>query len=121
MVLVSATPYFPAQAALSCAAIPIPLSDDMWELLRRRHPGGDRQIQALMASTRAFADSYGDLNSTPPLLSRIQATLIVQGDRDPLYSVELSIEMARAIPQSALWIIPNGGHVPVMENAGPNS
>lgn len=52
---------------------------------------------------------------TPPLLSTIQArTLIVQGDRDPLYPVELSVEMARAIPHSRLWIIPNAGHGPVI-------
>lgn len=40
-------------------------------------------------------------------------TLIVQGDRDPLYPVELSVEMAKAIPQSSLWILPNSGHVAV--------
>jgi pimeloyl-ACP methyl ester carboxylesterase len=40
--------------------------------------------------------------------------LIVQGDRDPFYSVDLSVEMARAIPQSSLWIVPEGGHCPVI-------
>ena len=67
---------------------PDSLSDRDWETMRRRHPGGDSQIQALLASVRAFADSYDDLNFTPPYLSTIQArTLIVQGDRDPLYPV----------------------------------
>jgi len=37
----------------------------------------------------------------------------VQGDRDPLYPVEISVEMARAIPRSSLWIVPNGGHGPI--------
>jgi pimeloyl-ACP methyl ester carboxylesterase len=51
---------------------------------------------------------------TPPLLATITAkTLIVHGDRDPLYPVELALEMYRAIPQSALWVVPNGGHGPV--------
>ncbi|HXY49628.1 MAG TPA: alpha/beta hydrolase [Terriglobales bacterium] len=57
---------------------------------------------------------------TPPSLSTIQArTLIVQGERDPLYPVELSVEMARAIPQSSLWIVPNAGHGPVIGERWP--
>jgi pimeloyl-ACP methyl ester carboxylesterase len=85
------------------------------ELLRRRHPGGDSQIKAILASTTAFADSYDDMNFTPAYLSTIQArTLIVQGDRDPLYPVEISLEMAKAIPHSSLWILPNSGHGPVI-------
>jgi len=73
------------------------------------------QIHALLASTEAFAESYDDMNFTPPHLATIRArTLIVQGDRDPLYPVELSLEMAQAIPQSSLWIVPSGGHGPVL-------
>ena len=60
------------------------------------------------------------MSFTPPHLATIQArTLIVQGDRDPLYPVELSVEMARAIPQSSLWIVPNGGHGPVIGERWP--
>ena len=120
MVLVSATSYFPAQARPVMRRYPETLSPQDWELLRRRHPGGDPQIQALMASVRSFADSYDDLNFTPPYLSTIQArTLIVQGDRDPLYPVEISVEMARAIPRSSLWIVPNGGHGPISGDRWP--
>jgi pimeloyl-ACP methyl ester carboxylesterase len=55
------------------------------------------------------------MNFTPPHLATIQArALIVQGDRDPLYPVELSVEMAKAIPQSSLWVVPNAGHGPVI-------
>ena len=71
--------------------------------MRRRHPGGEAQVNAILASTKAFADSYDDMNFTPPYLSTIAArTLIVQGDRDLLYPVEISVEMAKAIPQSSL-------------------
>lgn len=90
------------------------LPEQEWENLRRRHPGGESQIKALLATARAFADSYDDLRFTPPHLSTIEArTLIVQGDRDPFYPVEISIEMFRAIPRSSLWIVPNGGHGPI--------
>ncbi len=115
MALVSATPYFPAQARTIMRRYSDSLPEQEWERLRRSHPGGEPQIKALLTNTAAFADSYDDMNFTPPYLSTIQArTLIVQGDRDPLYPVEISLEMARAIPQSSLWIIPNRGHGPVI-------
>jgi pimeloyl-ACP methyl ester carboxylesterase len=59
------------------------------------------------------------MNFIPPYLSTIKArTLIVQGDRDPLYPVEISVAMAKVIPQSSLWVIPNGGHVPFTGSNG---
>lgn len=120
MVLVSATPYFPAQARAFMGRYADSLPDQQWEILRRRHPGGDAQVKALLASTTAFANSYDDMNFTPPYLATIQArTLIVQGDRDPLYPVEISLEMAKAIRQSSVWIIPNGGHGPVIGDRWP--
>ena len=48
------------------------------------------------------------------MLSKIKAkTLVIQGDRDPLYPIELTIDMYKGIPNAYLWIIPNGGHVPI--------
>jgi len=115
MVLVSATPYFPAQARQIMSEYTKNLPDMEWARLRNSHPGGDSQINALLASTAAFADTYDDQNFTPPLLATIKArTLIIQGDRDPLFPVELSVDMAKAIPNSSLWIIPAGGHGPVI-------
>ena len=115
MVLVSATPYFPVQARTIMSQYRDHLPEEQCAVLRRRHPGGDEQIKAILASAKSFATSYEDLSFTPPLLSTIQArTLIVQGDRDPLYGVELSVEMAKAIANCHLWIIPNAGHGPVL-------
>ena len=115
MVLVSATPYFPMQARTIMSQYGDNLPEEQWEILRRRHPAGDAQIKAILASTKSFASSYDDLNFTPPLLSTIKArTFIIQGDRDPLYPVELSVEMSKAIPNSRLWIAPNAGHGPVV-------
>jgi pimeloyl-ACP methyl ester carboxylesterase len=91
------------------------LPQEQWEILRHRHPGGDAQIKAILASTKSFATSNDDLNFTPPLLFTIKArTFLIQGDRDPLYPVDLSLEMFKAIPNSRLWIIPNAGHGPVI-------
>lgn len=87
------------------------LSERQREALRRCHAGGDAQIEALLASAEALADSSHDMSFTSPHPSTILArTLIVQGDRDPLYPVEMSLEMAKAIPRSGLWIVPNSCH-----------
>jgi pimeloyl-ACP methyl ester carboxylesterase len=120
MVLVSATPYYPTQARPIMRRYRSSLPESQWEILRRRHPGGDAQIDAILASTEGFADSYDDMTFTPPHLATIRArTLIVQGDRDPLYPVELSVEMAKSIPQSSLWIVPGSGHGPVIGERWP--
>ena len=120
MVVVSATMYFPTQAreimrrVLTAETQP----PQEWESMRQRHKLGDQQIVALWDWTRGMEHSYDDMNFTPRALSRIVArTLIVYGDRDPLYPVEMALEMYRAIPRSALWVLPNGGHGPVFLGA----
>jgi pimeloyl-ACP methyl ester carboxylesterase len=119
MVLVSATMYFPEQARTIMRHVPVEnQSAAEWEAMRKRHKLGDEQIIALWNWQRAMKDSYEDMNFTPPSLARIKAsTMIVYGDRDPLYPVEMAIEMYRAIPRSALWVIPNSGHGPVFLDA----
>jgi len=115
MVLVSATTYFPTQAREIMRAYSIDmLPEPEREALRRRHPGGPAQIDALFAQARAFADSYDDLNFDRGNLARITArTLIVQGDRDPFYPLQISVDMAAAIPHSSLWVVRGGGHGPI--------
>ncbi len=115
MVLVSATPYFPEQARRIMREVtPENRSDEEWEQMRQWHKHGDEQIRAIWRQTNAFKDSYTDLNFTPPYLLTITArTLIVHGDRDPLYPVNLALEMYSAIPRSSLWVIPGGGHGPI--------
>ncbi len=121
MVLVSAPPYFPAQAR----AIQRQASEAMFgraelDLMLKRHVGGREQLQQLLAHARGLADSYADVNFTPSLLGTITAdTLIVFGDRDPLYPVSLAFELHSAIPKSHLWVVPNGGHGPVFGDRAP--
>jgi pimeloyl-ACP methyl ester carboxylesterase len=119
MVTVSSTMYFPEQARAIMRLIPVgnqPPSE--WETMRKRHTLGDDQIAALWEWQRGMSVSYDDMNFTPPSLSRITApTLIVYGDRDFLYPIEMGVEMYRAMPKSALWVIPNGGHGPVFMDA----
>jgi pimeloyl-ACP methyl ester carboxylesterase len=75
---------------------------------------GDPQIRELATQFAGFRDSYDDMNFTAPFLGTIRArTLIVHGDRDEFFPVDIPVEMYRAIPGAALWIVPRGGHVPV--------
>jgi pimeloyl-ACP methyl ester carboxylesterase len=115
MVVVSAPPYFPAQTRIIQRQFSeASLSQQDLEQMSRRHAGGERQIKELFAHGRGFAERYDDVNFTPPYLSRITArTLIVYGDRDPLYPVSLAFELHEAIPASHLWVVPNGGHGPI--------
>jgi pimeloyl-ACP methyl ester carboxylesterase len=115
MVIVSATPYFPQQAreVMRAAAVTDHPADE-WAQMRSRHLGGDDQIRALWRLPERFAATHDDMSFTPPLLSTITArTLVVSGDRDPFYPVELAVEMYRAIPRSELWIVPREGHGPI--------
>jgi len=121
MVVVSATMYFPEQARAIMRQVPVeaqPASE--WETMRKRHELGDDQIKALWEWQRGMKDSYDDMNFTPPSLNKITATtLIVYGDRDFLYPVEMAVEMYRAIPRASLWVVPNGGHGPVFVDYAP--
>jgi pimeloyl-ACP methyl ester carboxylesterase len=120
MVVVSATMYFPEQARAIMRQIPAAGNQPQqeWETMRKRHKLGDEQIMALWDWTHGMQDSYDDMNFTPPVLSRITAsTLIVYGDRDPLYPIEMALQMYRAIPRSALWVIPKAGHGPIFFDA----
>lgn len=121
MVLISAPPRFPEP----CRAIQRQFSEAMLppaelERLRRRCKRGEQQMRELFAYARSFAEDYDDVNFTAADLGRITAdTLIVFGDRDPLYPVSLATELYAAIPRSWLWIVPNGGHGPVFRDHAP--
>jgi pimeloyl-ACP methyl ester carboxylesterase len=124
MVLVSAAPYFPAPLRAAAAQFTRESFDRLSEAerhaLRARHVHGDGQILGLYDMTRSFATSVDDMAFTPPRLGTITArTLIVHGDRDPCYPVEMAIELFRGIPRSALWVVPDGAHGPIFGAMAP--
>ena len=56
---------------------------------------------------------YGDASFTPDILNTIKANwLVVLGDNDVAIPIQLGIEMHQNIPNSRLWIVPNGEHLP---------
>ena len=115
MILVSATPRFPdATRALFRAAAGATHSDEEWAAMRAQHAHGDAQIDALWKLPATFGADRDDMNFTTERLGIITArTLIVAGDRDPLYPVELAVELYRGIIGSSLWVVPGGGHGPI--------
>jgi pimeloyl-ACP methyl ester carboxylesterase len=122
LIHVSGTPRFPDEArAIMKTMTEEGRSAAEWTEMRARHHHGDDQIRALWRHAREFADDRTDMNFDPAALSAITArTLIVHGDRDPLYPVELAVELFRSIPNAALAVVPNGGHGPIFgEQAAP--
>jgi pimeloyl-ACP methyl ester carboxylesterase len=124
MVLVSATPRFPrtmrdAAAQFTDAAFDALTASDK-DALYERHIHGEAQVRALFSAMRALGESTDDMAFTSATLATVTArTLIVHGDRDPLYPVELAVELFRGIPSSALWVVPNGGHGPIFGPQAP--
>jgi pimeloyl-ACP methyl ester carboxylesterase len=120
MVLIGATSYFPEQTrVIQRSSHPDSVPPSQVESLGRTHSRGAEQARDLLIQFSAMADSYDDMNFTPPLLSTITAsTLIIHGDRDSFFPVAIPVEEYQAIPKSYLWIVPNGGHVPLLNSTG---
>lgn len=116
MVLIGATSHFPEQAReIMRASSPDSVSAERMEEIARVHSRGLAQARELISQFHSFKDSYDDMNFTPPYLSTITArTLIIHGDRDKYFPVSIPVEEYLAIPVSYLWIVPNGGHVPLL-------
>ena len=114
MILVGATIYFPEQArVIMRSRDPEQITPEEMERARAVHKNGDEQILALRRQFHAFKDSYDDMNFTAPFLATIQArTLVVHGDRDQFFPVDIPLQIYRSVPKSYLWIVPNGGHGP---------
>lgn len=117
MVLVSASPYFPQAARSILRDVSL---DNMPPEVRKEFRDcatrGEPQVRQLVAQFQGFHKSYDDMNFTAPYLSTISArTLIVHGDRDPFFPVEIPVGLYASIPNASLWIIPGGDHVPIFD------
>ena len=115
MVLIGAWSYISSdQREIAHSTDPYAIPDDQMHRFREIHKHGDEQIIAMMEWQKIGADDYESTAFTPPYLATIKAnTLIVHGERDRRVPVSIALEMYEAIPESYLWIVPNGGHVPI--------
>ena len=113
LVLISATTHFPEQArAIMRTMTEETRSEAEWDQMRAAHAHGDDQIRALWRTSRGFADSRDDMAFTAEALGAIDVpALIVHGDRDPFFPLEIATAMHTALPKSWLWVVPGGGHL----------
>jgi pimeloyl-ACP methyl ester carboxylesterase len=114
IVLVSGAHYFPEQArAIMRQTTPEGASEEVWRQMRSFHPGGEAQILALWRQAHDFANA-DDPHFTPAQLAGVRArTLIVHGDADPFYPMEVMEELRASIPGAQLWVVPGAGHGPI--------
>lgn len=108
LVVIAGTTHFPDEARPILGRGRVP---ELSAASLRTHPRGEEQIRQLQAQFNAFQDSYDDMTFTPQSLGSISArTLIIHGDRDHLFPVEIAVTLYRGIRDSQLFIVPNGGH-----------
>lgn len=118
MVLVDA-PHYLGEAARKI------VREDTWEKLapdirawyRTLHPGGEAQAKRIYRQYNGFADTSERI-AAEKLKSLPANTLLVWGDRDPAFPLELAMEMYRSLPNGALWVIPQQGHTPLWKDMG---
>jgi pimeloyl-ACP methyl ester carboxylesterase len=115
MILIGVGTSIPPACGRQLAAVTTDgLPEPAWESLRARHRHGDDQIRALYAWVASLADNPSDMNFQLPELATISVpTLIIHGDRDYCFPAAMAVEVYTAIPAAALWVVPNGGHVPI--------
>ena len=121
MVLVSATTHFPDEARAIFRQTSFErMPPEVRAMYRECASRGDEQVRQLVEQFKAFQGSYDDMNLSASDLSKIQArTLVVHGDRDRFFPVEIAIGIHRSIPDAALWIVRGGDHVPIHDPAVP--
>ena len=119
MVLIGSTSFFPEycreyQRSTSYESV----DEGEMNYLKEQHPRGETQIRNLLTQFKNMADSYDDMNFTSPYLSSIKSkTLVIHGDRDSLFPVDIPVNSYKSIPNSYLWIVPNFGHNSIDKNS----
>lgn len=114
LILAGSASFFPEETVAPLKDIQYETMDANWrKVLEMYHPRGEEQIKLLLSNLRSLANDPMAINFTPPLLATITCpTLIIHGDRDPYFSVNIPVISYKAIPNSYLWVVPNDGHFP---------
>lgn len=121
MVLVGQTHRLPLAARERARAWPEfdQLPPEVQDLYASYHQNGADQFKLLLPQFRGLADEYEAYDLSPEHVSRISApTLIVAGDRDEFYPMELFTEFYEALPNGMLWVVPGQGHFSVWPELG---
>ncbi|PCJ96902.1 MAG: alpha/beta hydrolase [Flavobacteriaceae bacterium] len=111
MIFIGGTPYFTVEANAGQVAA----SYEYWKgFMEPLQPRGEQQIRMLIKQFNDMATNVDDMNFTAPYLATITCpTLIIHGDRDEYFDIDVPVSMYKAIPNAYLWVIPKGAHDPI--------
>lgn len=114
MILIGGTTHYPEEARNIQKNTTYETIDIRWRKdILYHQPGGENQARKLLRLFKELSTTYEDMNFTSPYLSIIKCpTLIIHGDRDKHFPIDIPVKLYKNIPDSYLWIIPNGGHLP---------
>jgi pimeloyl-ACP methyl ester carboxylesterase len=121
LVIVGQTHRLPLAARAMGRAFPefdqLPEADQ--RLYAGYHRNGGDQFARLLPQFRALADDFVAYDLSPEHVAQITIpAFVVMGDRDPYYPMSLVAEFFEALPNAALWVVPNQGHMPVFPELG---
>ena len=89
---------------------------ELQQFYQKHHPGGAPQIEFILTQFRTLADNYDDYSYSLEELATVSArTLLVWGDRDPFYPLEIGVELYNAIADAAIWVVPGQEHAPIWD------
>lgn len=112
MVLIGATSYYPEECRTEMLSYKV-AEWEKYKWMNKHVSRGEEQIKELIYQFNELSNVYDDMNFTPDHLAIIKCpVLIIQGDRDEYFPIEIPVEMYKSIPNSYLWILPNGAHIP---------
>ncbi len=112
MVLIGASSYYPEECRESMRSYKVS-EWEKYKWMNKHVSRGEEQIKKLIYQFNELNDVYDDMYFTPDHLAQIKCpVLIIQGDRDEYFPIDIPVEMYKSIPNSYLWILPNGRHIP---------
>lgn len=86
-------------------------TDQLREWAHYQGPEKENYLAKMFWEMRNYSE--GEPAFTPDMLNTIKAKwLVVNGDNDAPVPIQHALEMYQNIPNSRLWIVPNGGHLP---------
>jgi pimeloyl-ACP methyl ester carboxylesterase len=116
MVLIGAAHYFPEQARAIMRGTPGNIPPPVLEFFKACATRGQAQVDGLLQRFNGFQHNDDDIRLSPGELATIDTrTLVMHGDRDEFFPVDIPVAVYSAIPDAELWIVPGGDHVPIFD------
>ena len=118
MVLISASTNFTKEARFIMGRVSYQtMPEDVRLMYNECAANGEAQILKLVRQFNALSENMNDVNFDQHSLSKIQAhTLIVHGEKDVFFPTDIARNLNHSIPNSELWLIPDGEHVPIFDH-----